>query len=137
MLRRPPRSTRTDTLFPYTTLFRSVGICANSHKVSRHLIDGVRDAAQRSGMAVQCVQKPSEMEPNQPGLQFARTSADMFSALATNAQVAGGTAWLWSLPDAVNAVDVLFVDEAAQMSLSNVLAISPAAPSQEIGSAAC
>src|SRR3546814_11609866 len=25
MCRRPPRSTRTDTLFPYTTLFRSVG----------------------------------------------------------------------------------------------------------------
>src|SRR3546814_18878008 len=26
MLRRPPRSTRTDTLFPYTTLFRSEGV---------------------------------------------------------------------------------------------------------------
>src|SRR3546814_4854021 len=26
MIRRPPRSTRTDTLFPYTTLFRSEGI---------------------------------------------------------------------------------------------------------------
>src|SRR3546814_8409698 len=25
MMRRPPRSTRTDTLFPYTTLFRSLG----------------------------------------------------------------------------------------------------------------
>src|SRR3546814_17815116 len=25
MIRRPPRSTRPDTLFPYTTLFRSVG----------------------------------------------------------------------------------------------------------------
>src|SRR3546814_7797159 len=25
MMRRPPRSTRTDTLFPYTTLFRSYG----------------------------------------------------------------------------------------------------------------
>src|SRR3546814_3117292 len=25
MRRRPPRSTRTDTLFPYTTLFRSIG----------------------------------------------------------------------------------------------------------------
>src|SRR3546814_10696115 len=25
MIRRPPRSTRTDTLFPYTTLFRSMG----------------------------------------------------------------------------------------------------------------
>src|SRR3546814_659323 len=33
MIRRPPRSTRTDTLFPYTTLFRSPGdsvTCANS-----------------------------------------------------------------------------------------------------------
>src|SRR3546814_11731896 len=27
MIRRPPRSTRTDTLFPYTTLFRSVRPC--------------------------------------------------------------------------------------------------------------
>src|SRR3546814_6094067 len=26
MIRRPPRSTRTDTLFPYTTLFRSVDL---------------------------------------------------------------------------------------------------------------
>src|SRR3546814_10698174 len=26
MIRRPPRSTRTDTLFPYTTLFRSTGV---------------------------------------------------------------------------------------------------------------
>src|SRR3546814_20197635 len=26
MIRRPPRSTRTDTLFPYTTLFRSVSL---------------------------------------------------------------------------------------------------------------
>src|SRR3546814_1848839 len=26
MIRRPPRSTRTDTLFPYPTLFRSVGL---------------------------------------------------------------------------------------------------------------
>src|SRR3546814_3086111 len=35
MIRRPPRSTRTDTLFPYTTLFRSVSKCPycdfNSH----------------------------------------------------------------------------------------------------------
>src|SRR3546814_5184926 len=31
MIRRPPRSTRTDTLFPYTTLFRSV-----------HLLDGMK-----------------------------------------------------------------------------------------------
>src|SRR3546814_6386528 len=28
MIRRPPRSTRTDTLFPYTTLFRSIRLDA-------------------------------------------------------------------------------------------------------------
>src|SRR3546814_6462325 len=36
MIRRPPRSTRTDTLFPYTTLFRSTVIAAqvsSQHKV--------------------------------------------------------------------------------------------------------
>src|SRR3546814_12375744 len=37
-IRRPPRSTRTDTLFPYTTLFRSVGahfLFLRSGKVNR------------------------------------------------------------------------------------------------------
>src|SRR3546814_5834339 len=31
MIRRPPRSTRTDTLFPYTTLFRSRGDAGPRH----------------------------------------------------------------------------------------------------------
>src|SRR3546814_8454948 len=39
MIRLPPRSTRTDTLFPYTTLFRSSGRDRPdpSRKLSRHL----------------------------------------------------------------------------------------------------
>src|SRR3546814_7700249 len=33
MIRRPPRSTRTDTLFPYTTLFRSsVGVAVHAQE---------------------------------------------------------------------------------------------------------
>src|SRR3546814_11212079 len=32
MIRRPPRSTRTDTLLPYTTLFRSLGV---GHRVGQ------------------------------------------------------------------------------------------------------
>src|SRR3546814_14134756 len=34
MIRRPPRSTRTDTLFPYTTLFRSVASQGVSHDLA-------------------------------------------------------------------------------------------------------
>src|SRR3546814_4387238 len=36
MIRRPPRSTRTDTLFPYTTLFRSVSLPAFQLARRRH-----------------------------------------------------------------------------------------------------
>src|SRR3546814_11433577 len=35
MIRRPPRSTRTDTLFPYTTLFRSEGAAPGLEEVER------------------------------------------------------------------------------------------------------
>src|SRR3546814_10405784 len=49
MLRRPPRSTRTDTLFPCTTLFRSVGLaiaqvaqCWNHEGIKLIAFSGVR-----------------------------------------------------------------------------------------------
>src|SRR3546814_6743401 len=35
MIRRPPRSTRTDTLFPYTTLFRSDVLEIEGHRLAR------------------------------------------------------------------------------------------------------
>src|SRR3546814_1282189 len=37
IMRRPPRSTRTDTLFPYTTLFRSLAVPHERHFGSEHL----------------------------------------------------------------------------------------------------
>src|SRR3546814_5330261 len=43
MIRRPPRSTRTDTLFPYTTLFRSFG------QLARRLSHHRRSEAARAG----------------------------------------------------------------------------------------
>src|SRR3546814_18556131 len=39
MIRRPPRSTRTDTLFPYTTLFRSGSLA----HIGRGQLDGALD----------------------------------------------------------------------------------------------
>jgi len=46
--------------------------------------------------------------------------------MADGARVAAGTAWLFARPAMVDAVDVLFVDEAGQMSLANVMAMSGA-----------
>src|SRR3546814_8665608 len=43
MIRRPPRSTRTDTLFPYTTLFRSFGVGGPNKTSSFHVIGEIFD----------------------------------------------------------------------------------------------
>src|SRR3546814_6065870 len=43
MIRRPPRSTRTDTLFPYTTLFRSIARLEHPHIVGIHDVGRTRD----------------------------------------------------------------------------------------------
>src|SRR3546814_8459729 len=45
MIRRPPRSTRTDTLFPYTTLFRSLVLGTGSRvlRVRRRALRGVAE----------------------------------------------------------------------------------------------
>src|SRR3546814_4871003 len=50
MIRRPPRSTRTDTLFPYTTLFRSgVRAIRPSHASEATIWHDNRDVGSRSG----------------------------------------------------------------------------------------
>src|SRR3546814_6115768 len=53
MIRRPPRSTRTDTLFPYTTLFRSLDQCYadalfERRERSAHRLQGSPQMAGRS-----------------------------------------------------------------------------------------
>ncbi|WP_319567947.1 TM0106 family RecB-like putative nuclease [Cohaesibacter marisflavi] len=107
---------------------KKVGITANSHKVIRNLLDKVIEAAEEMNIDLRCIQKPKEMEPNQDRLIFAKSNSDLFKALASgSAQIAGATHFLWAREDATNALDVLVVDEAAQMSLANVTAVAPAA----------
>src|SRR3546814_18930427 len=77
MIRRPPRSTRTDTLFPYTTLFRSLLVDARRALGDRrgvfldaadrladdahHLADGLCAAAHRLGAAGRLVALSDEL----------------------------------------------------------------------------
>src|SRR3546814_5672740 len=51
MLRRPPRSTRTSTLFPYTTLFRSDDVSAARARPLRGAAAGVRGQARARDLA--------------------------------------------------------------------------------------
>src|SRR3546814_332956 len=52
MRRRPPRSTRTDTLFPYTTLFRSAGACKAPPDERLHMPEA---SAERGRLAIERV----------------------------------------------------------------------------------
>jgi uncharacterized protein len=108
---------------------KTVGITANSHKVIGHLLDKSREAAAEQKLAIQCIQKVKDDPVSVRGLQQTTTKPDFINGLGTACQVGGATSWFWARPDAAGIVDVLFVDEAMQMSLANVLAVSQAAES--------
>ena len=113
---------------------KRVGVTANSHKVIRNLLDATRAAAAENGMSVRLGHRCGEGGTEggaEPGPVLALgDNAQALEAIATGeVQVLGGTAWLWSRPEFQQSVDVLFVDEAGQMALANVLAVSPAAES--------
>ena len=108
---------------------RKVGITATSHKVIQNLLLQVIKAAKEAGLGgLNCVQKVNEKQDvAPPGITLTTDNAEALAALRGDAQVVAGTAWLWSREEYFEAVDVLFVDEAGQMSLANVLAVSQGA----------
>jgi uncharacterized protein len=108
---------------------KKVGVTANSHKVIQNLLLELIKAANEAGLeGLVCMQKVNEKpEVAPPGITLTTDNAEPLAALRGGVQVVGGTAWLWSRNDYFEAVDVLFVDEAGQMSLANVLAVSQSA----------
>lgn len=110
---------------------KRVGVTANSHKVILNLLDAVRDASHKlhvdARVAHRCDDEDRIDNPDvihSPSWQHA---LEMLESGEVN--VLGGTAWLWARPELELAVDVLFVDEAGQVALANVVAVSRAAQS--------
>ena len=111
---------------------KRVGVTAGSHKVIRNLLDAVGKAAEKPGVGVRLAHRKGEDEDTDDAspVRTLGSNEDALDALQSgDANVLGGTAWLWARPEFAKAVDVLFVDEAGQMSLANVLAVSHAAKS--------
>ena len=80
-------------------------------------------------MVVRLAHKNDDGE-SPPAIRALSGNEEPLAALHSGtADVLGGTAWLWARPEYARSVDVLFVDEAGQMSLANVLAASSAATS--------
>lgn len=101
-----------------------VGITAVSHKVILNLLQGVGAAAREVGAAIDLVER-GEGEEAGP-IEFAKRNEDALARISPNC-IVGGTAWLWASPAAESTLDVLFIDEAGQMSLAQALAVCRAA----------
>lgn len=110
---------------------KKVGITAVSHKVIRKLSDEVLLAAREEQLSIHGIQKVAERaEIENPAITETTNNQQILTALTSGeAHFAAGTAWLWSRPEFAESVDVLFIDEAGQMSLADVLAVSQAARS--------
>jgi predicted RecB family nuclease len=110
---------------------RRVGVTAVSHKVISNLLGEICRSSKAARVPVRIVQKPNDCDGcPEPMVKHVYDNDEVLDALTTGgAQVAAGTPWLWARADMANSVDVLFVDEAGQMSLANVLAIAQAATS--------
>jgi len=110
---------------------KRVGVCAVSHKVIANLLQEVVRAGIAEGARIACLRKVTDAsETPDPGIEETTDNAQARSALeAARPRVLGGTPWMWARPEFFESVDVLFVDEAGQMSLANVLAIAQSARS--------
>jgi predicted RecB family nuclease len=107
-----------------------VGVTAASHKVITNLLETVLDVAQKSGNSVECVRKVSDASPQPSLIAEYKKNEDIDDIVQGAARtVVGGTPFLWARPELHERLDVLFVDEAGQMSLANVLAASQCARS--------
>ena len=129
---------------------KRVGVTANSHKVISNLLgavcramddrpgEGAWAGREQGGVAagpaavdVRGIQKANDGDGcSDERIVRTHSNETVAEALSNgDANLAGGTAWLWSRQEMADAVDVLVIDEAGQMSIANTLAVCQAARS--------
>ena len=110
---------------------KRVGIAAQSHKAISNMLRQVQEAAAEARITVRAIQKcDNGDEVDLDGVHTTGDNGDVERGMAEGEfDVAAGTSWLFSRAQMHGLLDVLFVDEAGQMSLANVVAMSGTARS--------
>jgi len=106
---------------------KKVGITSNSHRPINHLLEKVVEVAAKQGVRFKGVKKSSKDDDSAypgDGIENLYDNDEVFSC---EAALVAGTAWLFSRPDADQYLDYLFVDEAGQVSLANLIAVGTSA----------
>jgi uncharacterized protein len=110
---------------------KRVGVTASAHDAITNMLRALCAAADEAGVAIRIVQKgDGDAACTHAAVTVTAKNEDVTAGLARGTfDVAAGTAWLFARKDMEGLLDVLFVDEAGQMSLANVVAMGGAARS--------
>ena len=104
---------------------KKVGVTALSHRVIRKVLEEIQDRQPEDPPGEPRLIQKGEEDEVLPEIDRAPKNAVALAALRTGAKdVAGGTSYLWACPEAFESVDYLFIDEAGQMALADVLSVA-------------
>ena len=110
----------------------TVGVTSNSHKAINHLLAEVEKIARARGVKFaglkKCASGKDEQIFDGQMIEDVFNNEDVYTGLeAKKVSLAAGTAWLFADPDMDQLVDYLFVDEAGQVALANLVAMGVSA----------
>ena len=100
---------------------KRVAVCANSHKVIINLLKAVEEVATEQNFTFRGVKKGLDGSDGMAGSIIKNNNTN--DVYDQTYQLVGGTAWAFANEKADQAFDYLFVEEAGQVSLANLIAI--------------
>ena len=106
---------------------KRVGISSLSHKAINNLLTAVEECAAEQGVEFNGVKKSSSEDQYLEGARQIANTTNNKVACQPQFNLVAGTAWLFARPDLDQALDYLFIDEAGQVSLANVIAMGVSA----------
>ena len=106
---------------------KRVGITSNSHRAICLLLREAAEAADQLGIHFRGAKASAEegQDPIHPSIEMLPGNADVFEGELPD--LVGGTAWVFSREEAAGKFDYLFIDEAGQVSVANLVGMSAAA----------
>lgn len=105
----------------------TVGISSNSHKAINNLLGAIVAHAETCGVVFRGLKKVSNGKPEQCFDGPMIENVERGDEITPGSALIAGTAWTFSDPRLDQAVDFLFIDEAGQVSLGNLVAMGVAA----------
>ncbi len=106
---------------------KKIGVAANAHKAIHNLLDKIEGVAKEQGFQFEGAKKASKVSVESYYEGRCIKNIEKTEALTLNENLVAGTAWFFSNDYLKEQLDYLFIDEAGQVAVANVVAMSIAA----------